>query len=108
VYEVRPFVCRAWNSYDVEQCKLALVQQDVRMPMDGYQRTVYAAVEDGLKRAIAGAGLDDTNLELMASLRVALERSDASEAWLAGKPVFAECAAKLPDEKRRRLPLAFP
>ncbi len=106
VYEVRPFVCRAWNSYDVEPCKVALVQQDVRIPTDGYQRTVYAAVEEGLKRAVGGAGLDDTPLELMASLRVALERPDASEAWLAGKPVFADCKAKLPDANRRRLPVS--
>jgi hypothetical protein len=33
---------------------------------------------------------------------------DASEAWLAGEPLFAGCAAKFPDGKRRRLPLASP
>ncbi len=101
VYEVRPFVCRGWNAVDVEQCKRALVNETIEMRFDLYQRTTYAAVEDGVKRALADAGLDTGDLELAASLRVALERPDATEAWLAGQPVFAGCEAKLADATRR-------
>jgi Fe-S-cluster containining protein len=105
-YEARPFVCRAWNAVDVEECKRALVNEAIPMRFDLYQRTTYAAVEDGIKLALADVGLDGADLELMASLRVALERPDACEAWLAGEPVFAGCEAKLPDAGRRSLPLA--
>jgi hypothetical protein len=73
---------------------------------DLYQRTTYAAVEDGVKLALADAGLDHGDLELTAALRVALERTDACEAWLAGEPVFAGCEAMLPEDSNRRLPLA--
>jgi len=107
VYEARPFVCRAWNAVDVEECKRALVDEAVNMRFDLYQRTTYAAVEDGVRLALADAGLDNGDLELMASLRVALERPDACEAWLAGEPVFAGCEAKLPKGAQRRLPLAL-
>jgi hypothetical protein len=49
-------------------------------------------------------GLDATDLEFTAAVRVAMEHPDACERWLAGEPVFAGCEAK-PDP-RRRLPLA--
>jgi hypothetical protein len=106
VYEVRPFVCRAWNAVDVNDCKRAMGQDAVDMRFDLYQRATFAAVEDGIKLALADARLDGGDLELTASLRVALERPDACEAWLAGEPVFAGCEAKLPEGQRRRLPLA--
>ena len=105
VYEVRPFVCRAWNAVDAEDCKRTTGQDAVEMRFDLYQRAVFAAVEDGIKLALAEAGLDGGNLELTASLRAALERPDAGEAWLAGEPVFAGCEAK-PPQGRRRLPVA--
>ena len=105
VYEVRPFVCRAWNAVDAEDCKRTTGQDAVEMRFDLYQRAVFAAVEDGVKLALADAGLDGGDLELTASLRAALERPDAGEAWLAGEPVFAGCEAK-PPQGRRRLPVA--
>ena len=106
-YEVRPFVCRAWNAVDAEDCKRALSKDGLEMRFDLYQRTTYASVEQGVKSALSDAGLDGADLELMAALRVALEREDASRAWLAGEPVFAGCEAKLPEATRRRLPVAW-
>jgi Fe-S-cluster containining protein len=105
VYQVRPFVCRAWNAVDAEDCKRTTGQDGIEMRFDLYQRAVFAAVEDGVKLALSDAGLDGGDLELTASLRAALERPDAGEAWLAGEPVFAGCEAK-PPGGRRRLPLA--
>jgi hypothetical protein len=106
VYEVRPFVCRAWNSASAQACERALGQDSVEMRFDLFQRTVFAAVEKGLQLAATDAGLDGGDLELTAAARVALERPDAFEAWLAGEPVFAGCEAKPAPGGRRRLPFA--
>jgi Fe-S-cluster containining protein len=106
VYGVRPFACRAWNAVDVEECKRSMGQDWTALRFDLYQRTTFAAVEDGIKLALGEAGLDGGDLELTAALRVALERPDAGVAWLAGEPVFAGCEAKLPPNQRRHLPLA--
>jgi Fe-S-cluster containining protein len=106
VYEVRPFACRAWNAVDVEECKRAMGQDWTALRFDLFQRTTFAAVEDGIKLALGEAGLDGGDLELTAALRVALDRPDAGEAWLTGEPVFAGCEAQLPPNQRRSLPLA--
>jgi Fe-S-cluster containining protein len=104
VYEVRPLVCRAWNSADAEACRRALGQDSVEMRFDLFQRTTFSAVEKGLQAALQSNGLDPTDLELTAAIRVAMESSDACERWLAGEPIFQGCEAK-PD-RRRRLPFA--
>jgi hypothetical protein len=104
IYDVRPLVCRAWNSADAEACRRALGQDSVEMRFDLYQRTTFAGVETGLKEALGSGDLDASDLELTAAARVALEHPDACERWLAGEPVFEGCEAK-PD-RRRRLPFA--
>jgi hypothetical protein len=97
-------VCRAWNSADAEACRRALGQDTVEMRFDLYQRTTFAGVEKGLQEALRAGGLDASDVELTAAVRVAMENPDACERWLAGEPVFADCEAK-PD-RRRRLPFA--
>ena len=104
IYALRPFVCRAWNSADAEACRRALGQDSVEMRFDLFQRTTFAAAEKGLQAAMQANGLDASDLEFTAAIRVAMENQDACERWLAGEPVFAGCEAK-PDP-RRRLPFA--
>lgn len=105
IYDVRPFVCRGWNSVSAAACERALGQDAAEIRFDLYQRTTYAAIERGIQLALGDAGLSGDDLELTAAVRVALEREDAAEAWLAGEPVFAGCEAK-PPPVRRRLPFA--
>jgi Fe-S-cluster containining protein len=109
IYEVRPLVCRGWNSVDADACQRALTEDSVEMRFDLYQRTTFAAAEQGIKAALGAKGLDATDLELTAAVRVAMENPDACERWLAGQPVFAGCEAKRPQAPahRRSLPLAF-
>jgi Fe-S-cluster containining protein len=108
IYEVRPLVCRAWNSADADACRRALGEESVEMRFDLYQRTTFAAAEQGIRLALGARGLDATDLELTAAIRVAMENPNACEQWLAGQPVFAGCEAKRPAAPvhRRALPLA--
>jgi Fe-S-cluster containining protein len=104
IYAFRPFVCRAWNSADEQACLRALGEDSVEMRFDLFQRTTFAGVERGLQAALQSSGLDSSDLEFTAAMRVAMEMPDACERWLAGEPIFAGCEAK-PD-RRRRLPIA--
>jgi Fe-S-cluster containining protein len=104
IYPIRPFVCRAWNSADESACRRALGEDILEMRFDLFQRTTYAAAEQGLKAALESHRIDSADLELTAAMRVALENRDAGERWLGGERVFAGCEAK-PDP-RRHLPLA--
>jgi Fe-S-cluster containining protein len=106
IYAMRPLVCRAWNSTDAEDCRRALTQQSTKMRFDLYQRTTFAAVEDGIREALRTHGLDASDLELTAAMRAAMENPEASEEWLEGKPVFAGCKADPAEAGRRSLPLA--
>jgi Fe-S-cluster containining protein len=106
IYSVRPFVCRAWNSVDVEACRRFVHEEAVQLRYDSFQRAAFAGVEKGMTAALREHGLDTADLELTAAIRVALENTDACERWLAGDPVFAGCEAKRVPEPRHRLPLA--
>jgi Fe-S-cluster containining protein len=106
IYAVRPLVCRAWNSADADACRRALTEGSVEMPFDLYQRTTFAAVENGIQDVLRQHGLDAGDLELTAAMRVAMENVDAAQRWLAGEPVFAGCEAKRAPDNRRSLPFA--
>jgi len=91
VHEVRPLVCRSWTSYDAGACeqyweapagKLTPPQWPV-----GYE--LAQAVLAGLGKACFDAGRDGTPLELIAALRITLERPTAGERWHKRLPVFS-------------------
>ena len=106
IHSIRPFVCRAWNSTDEDVCRRALLVQGLEMRIDLFQRTVYSGAEKGMHAALRARGLDPVDLELTASLRVAMENPDAADRWLAGEPVFAGCEAKHDPDDRYHLPIA--
>lgn len=106
IYAVRPLVCRAWNSADSDDCRRALTQSSTKMRFDLYQRTTFAAVEEGIRGALRTHGLDSSDLELTAAVRVAMTTPNASEQWLGGKPIFAGCKADPAEAGRRSLPMA--
>jgi Fe-S-cluster containining protein len=106
IHPIRPFVCRAWNSADEDDCRRALTQQAVRMRIDLFQRTIYSAAEKGMHAALRIQGLDPVDLELTAAMRVAMENPAACERWLAGEPVFLGCEAKHDKDDRYYLPMA--
>ncbi len=106
IYDVRPLVCRAWNSADEDSCRQALKEEAVQMRFDLFQRTTFSGVEKGMQVALRAAGLDPVELEFTAAIRVAIEQPDACERWLAGEAVFAGCEAKHTADDRYRLPLA--
>lgn len=91
IHAVRPLLCRGWTSLDADACARHFADPD-NMPVPPAHAPAYelaSAVLAGLGRAAADAGLDGRLLELVAALRIALERPNAAARWLARLPVFA-------------------
>jgi hypothetical protein len=95
LYDSRPLTCRTAVSSDVAACerafRLGMVDEGIPTP-DFYRR-----IRTGYALALAGAlrrsGLPATAYDLNSALHIALARSDAEAAWLAGEPVFAGAQA---------------
>jgi len=91
IHEVRPLLCRGWTSLDAEACARHFADPD-GAPVPQAHAPAYelaSAVLAGLGRAAEDAGRDGALLELVAALRVAIERPTAAARWLARLPVFA-------------------
>lgn len=82
IYDLRPFICRAWHSTNVEACQ----QGDCLS--DAYAYAIPLRVLDGLERGLARAGLQGEPVELITALDEVMRDSKAMENWLAGSRVF--------------------
>lgn len=91
IHEVRPLLCRGWTSLDAEACARHFADPDDAAvpPAHAPAYELASAVLGGLALAAEDAGLDGRLLELIAALRIALERPNAASRWLARLPVFA-------------------
>lgn len=91
VHAVRPLVCRSWSSYDAGACEryweAPAGKQTPPQWAIGYE--LAQAVLAGLGKACFDAGRDGTPLELIAALRITLERPTAGERWHKRLPVFS-------------------
>jgi putative zinc- or iron-chelating protein len=104
-YVARPIVCGGWASLDVDACARRQGDRGAAVPpvfVAGYEAG--NAVLAGLGKACFDAGLDGTPLELVAALRVALERPNAAERFLAKRPIFAPARDREWLEKNARAP----
>lgn len=104
IHAVRPIVCAAWSSLDAAACErhFAAPADVPTAPMHRPSYEVANAVLAGLGWAAKEQGLDAAPLELIAALRIALERPNAGERWLARLPVFAAARDAEWQEARRR------
>jgi hypothetical protein len=92
VYPVRPLPCAGWVSLDVDACKKGYETTGARAEVfpETYppQHETYRAAQAGMGLGVAQEGLDGSVLELIAALRIALDRPNASERWTQGRQVF--------------------
>lgn len=90
VHAARPLVCRSWTSYDAGACDRYWESPSGRLspPQYAVGYELSQAVLAGLGKACFDAGRDGTPLELIAALRIALERPNAGERWHRRLPVL--------------------
>jgi Putative zinc- or iron-chelating domain len=104
IHAVRPLVCAGWNSTDVAACERHFADPGGApvAPMHPPSYELANAVLAGLGWAAREQGLDAAPLELIAALRIALERPNAAQRWLARLPVFATARDPEWHEDRKR------
>jgi len=72
VYEIRPLVCRGFNSTDVEACRRAHATAGALVPIFAMLRDVTDGATVGAGQQLAEAGLDSSVLDLGLALNAAL------------------------------------
>jgi Fe-S-cluster containining protein len=93
IYEVRPLVCRGYNSLSRERCEAYHhdPQADLRGTKDRVAGRLAEAMEDGVIAGIEALGLDAQWYELSGAVLRALETTDGPRRWARGETVFEGC-----------------
>ena len=104
IYEARPLACRGTNSLDASACerslhdpatRAAFLAGTVKVPCYLEPMRAFHAVTAGLQLAIDQLlGLEATQLELTAAMRIMIDNPDTvPQHWLGGKNPFAAARA---------------
>jgi Fe-S-cluster containining protein len=93
IYEVRPMVCRGYNSLSKERCEAFYhdASVDLKGAKDRVAGGVAEAMEDGIIAGLNALGLDAQWYELPSAVLRALETTDGPERWARGEAVFEGC-----------------
>jgi Fe-S-cluster containining protein len=93
IYEVRPMVCRGYNSLSKERCEA--YHHDASVNLKGTKDRVAGllaeAIEDGVIAGLEALGLDAQWYELPSAVLRALETTDGPVRWARGEAVFEGC-----------------
>lgn len=90
IYDVRPFICRAWHSLSVDQCSVAFHTSDRDAEIDStpYRNIIYGAVRDGLLHACDAFNCETGTIELTNSIKIILKHPEPVDAWINGERLF--------------------
>jgi Fe-S-cluster containining protein len=93
IYEVRPMVCRGYNSLSKERCEAYHYDPtvDLRGTKDRVAGRLAEATEDGVIAGLEALGLDAQWYELPSAVLRALETTDGPARWARGEAVFEGC-----------------
>jgi Fe-S-cluster containining protein len=93
IYEVRPMVCRGYNSLSKERCEA--YHHDASVNLKGTKDRVAGllaeAIEDVVIAGLEALGLDAQWYELPSAVLRALETTDGPAQWARGEAVFEGC-----------------
>lgn len=76
VYEVRPLVCRGYNSTDVDACRRAHEDARQLVPMFAMLKDVTDGAAVGAGQRLRAAGCSDAMVDLGSALQIALDAGD--------------------------------
>ena len=93
IYEVRPLVCRGYNSLSKERCEAYYhdASVDLKGTKDRVAGRLAEAMEDGVIAGLNALGLDAQWYELPSAVLRALEATDGPARWARGEAVFEGC-----------------
>lgn len=90
IYDVRPFICRAWHSLSADQCSVAFHTSDKDAEIDTtpFRNIILGAVRDGLSHACEAFNCETQPIELTSSIKIILNHPEPVLAWINGEPLF--------------------
>jgi Fe-S-cluster containining protein len=90
VYEVRPFICRAWHSLSLDQCKKAFNDKNHSAEIDGYSHRNYilGTVRAGLQQGCMDMGCQADTLKIAKAVKLFFNHQYPVKAWIKGEKVF--------------------
>jgi Fe-S-cluster containining protein len=93
IYEVRPMVCRSYNSLSKERCEAFYhdASVDLKGTKDCVAGRLADAMEEGVIAGLNALGLDAQWYELPSAVLRALETTDGPARWAQGEAVFEGC-----------------
>jgi uncharacterized protein len=93
IYEVRPMVCRGYNSLSRERCEAYYHDPsvDLKGTKDRVAGRLAEAIEDGVVAGLEALGLDAQWYELPSAVVRALDMTDGPARWAQGESVFQDC-----------------
>lgn len=89
-YDLRPFVCRGFNSFDKSACmkKRFDTEQDPHIPVHRAQVDLSRGMAGGLRHALIKTGKNVDVLDFVAALDIALSDDQACKRWFSGESPF--------------------
>jgi Fe-S-cluster containining protein len=93
IYEVRPMVCRGYNSLSKERCEAYYHDAgvDLKGTKDRVAGRLAEAMEDGVIAGLKALGLDAQWYEMPSAVLRALETPEGPARWAQGEAVFEGC-----------------
>lgn len=96
VYSVRPMSCAGYHSFEVQKCIEDTLhpEEELKIVQDPERIQLRALYSKALSAGLLALGLDDTELEIIPALRIALMDEEAGQKYMNGENVFAEADRK--------------
>ncbi len=92
IHTVRPFICRAWHSLSVEQCKTAFEIRDKEAEIDSYpyRNYILGTIREGLSKALNDAGCDSEPVEIATAIKAIISHPSPGKSWINGENIFSK------------------
>lgn len=88
-YEVRPLMCRAMHSLQVEACRQELADPNLsKVEFYLHRHIIHVSISQGLVDACLGLGYQPGPVDLIQALRQYFSEPGITHRWLAGEAVF--------------------
>lgn len=90
IHPVRPFICRAWHSLSVEQCKAAFEIRDKEAEIDSYpyRNYILGSIREGLSNACKNNNCDYETIEIATAMQLFLCHPSPGKSWINGENIF--------------------
>lgn len=92
IYDVRPFHCRKYHSFDENACRQRFIEGDfdVDIPKASVRFDESKVLWESADSAFATLGIDTKDVDFIPSLEIALQTENLVSRFVSGEPLFAK------------------